>query len=116
MSGLTQRLIGQRPWGSEMTNGTGYQAFRLGLDIITSIALVALAWLFYTLIDVDRRVVAIEASRFTQADAVLLQKQLGTMPAVAPPIWFEERVNRLELRMDGIDTKLEKLLESQRDR
>jgi hypothetical protein len=92
----------------------GYQIFRVGLDVLSAIALGLIFWLFWSVVEVDKRVVAIESSNFTQTDAIVLQRQLSTLPSTAPPPWFIERVQRLENRIDGVDGKLDKLLSKQR--
>ena len=70
------------------------------------------------LLSVDRRVIAIESSRFTSAEGRQLgeemQKQFttnlvelrgiqGSMPKEIPPKWFLDKVDALEKRVDNLE-------------
>jgi hypothetical protein len=93
-------------------DSNGFRAFRIILDLLIAIALLGVVWVGGTVIDLDKRIVAIEANRFTQEDAADLQKQIAGLPSQAPPSWFLDRVEKLEDRIEAIDAKLSKLLES----
>ena len=87
-------------------------------NLIATIAIGISAWTATTLIDVNRRVSAMEANRFTSADGLLIwrevsaiREQIAVIPKESPPKWFKDQVDRLESRLIDIEQKQTILLQ-----
>ena len=96
------------------------KAWDIALRIAMPVILLAGGGVIGLLLNVDRRVVAIESSRFTKEDGRIvveqMQKQFTTimvelrglgaaMPKEIPPKWFLEKVDHLEDRIQVLEDK-----------
>ena len=103
--------------GSDDKTARGWDiALRIGMPLL----ILAVSACVGLLLSVDRRVIAIESSRFTSAEGQALgeemQKQFTTilvelrgiqssMPKENPPKWFVDRVETLEDRVKSLEEK-----------
>ena len=69
------------------------------IAIVASVALSIAAWALIGLIDVDKRVTAIESNRFTASDAMRefgrINEAIALIPREVPPVWFKEKVDQI---------------------
>jgi len=102
---------------------TGWKVIDLMVRVLSPVLVAAVIFMAGKVMDVDSRLTAIEANRFTSRDGVELRDLLHTeftairkdiaeikttMPREVPPIWLLERVTRIEDRQDVMDKKLDK--------
>ena len=108
-----------------MTKPNGESTWKV-IDLIVrvcvAIMLPAAGFILSHVMDLETRMTAVEANRFTSRDGIelreMIQKKFDllrsditeiktSMPREVPPTWFLERVTRIEKRVDGLDAKVE---------
>lgn len=105
MSEREQKTLGQ-------LNGRWAMLFKLSTILIPIVA-TAVSWNAGQLMDIKERVAKIEANRFTAADGLAvwqamseIREQMARLPQEAPPKWFADKVDRIEINMDRMSAEV----------
>jgi len=97
----------------QAVNGNGDSWYRRMTAALTPPVLILVAssqaYFLQQIHGIDKRVVAIEASRFTAEDGLAVWKgineckaQIAKLPTEVPPKWFIDRVDKLEKKIDAL--------------
>lgn len=92
-------------------------ALRITLGVVIAINITLTTWLCTTAVDQGKELSAITANRFTAENGLGVWREIAAireaMPKEVPPIWFIERVDRLEStltqRIKDVEDHVEKL-------
>ena len=101
-------------------NGTWAYLFKFSLVLMVGVVVPWCVWLSLMLFSFGDRLTTIEANRWTAADQASYQAAevgafkdiwiaINKLPTEVPPVWFLDRFNRLEAKVDTLEEKIDTL-------
>jgi len=98
------------------SNDNAWRILDIVLAFLVAISSATAGWGAKAVIDLQNRVTAIEASRFTAAmglevwqEIAAVKQSLAALPREVPPKWFIDRVDALDRKLESIDDRLQQI-------